>query len=403
MTALELYREDRQNRRAPQRRGRQEYFILLRDTLYEELTGEGRSEFLEEMIAECSGKALPVLEFAALRECFAAIVDGRRMKDATVQVPHIVRGGDQPLTWADLENGPSFRVDDPQMPDMLIRLRNISWQLVSARDQTPAVGAERAVSREIAGLKAVNRALEKDNEELRAEREELRERIARLEEGVISRQLQNRVDARRFQMEDELKAEMDEKRSQLERELRQALQHAARAEREAREEAERAACQEQALRAAAYDKQREDMQVFFRQQMESFTQALQGADHRFLAQSYAGLRGAVSGEVPGIIADAPLHGADEALLRALAALNASLNGHLRRMEQALLQLGLQVFTPQEGDAFDPALHSPESAAADDGEDDERVIASVESPGVRRIHADGGSETLVRAVVSTCRR
>ena len=108
MTALELYREDLQTRRDPkQRTPRQEYFILLRDTLHEELAVEGRSDFLEEMISEGSGKALPVLEFAALRECFAAIVDGRRMKDATEQVPHILRGENQPLTWAELESGPA--------------------------------------------------------------------------------------------------------------------------------------------------------------------------------------------------------------------------------------------------------------------------------------------------------
>ena len=399
MTALEIYREDQQNRRDPKKRTpRQEYFILLRDTLHEELAVEGRSDFLEEMIAECSGKALPVLEFAALRECFAAIVDGRRMKDATEQVPHILRGENQPLTWAELENGPAFRVDDPQMPEMLQRLRRVSYQLVSARDQTPAVETERAISREIAGLRAVNHALDKDNAALRQEREEMRERIRELEEGVISRQLQNKADARRYQLEDELTREMADKRARLEREMHEALALAAQAEQEARDAARREAEQESARRASSYEGCREELREFITRQLE---ERLGGADHRFLAQSYAGLRGTVSRELPAILGDAQLHGADETLLAALAAFSAALNGQMNRVEQALLQLGLQVYTPQAGEVFDDALHSPVSAApAGSGE---REIAAVQSPGVRRIRADGQGETLVRALVHTRRR
>lgn len=404
MTALELYNEDRQQRREPlKRRSRQEYFLLLRDTLHEELATEGRSEFLEEMIAQSSEKALGALEFAALRECFAAIVDGRRMKDASTHVPHILRGADQPLSWAELEGGPAFRVNDPQTAEMLIRLRNVSWQLVSARDQTPAVEAERAVNREIAGLKAVNHALESDNRALRAERDELRARIARLEEGVISRQLQNRVDARRYQLEGELKAEMEEKRRAAEGEMRQALAQAAEKEQQAREAARREAADADARRAGEYERLQAALQGALAQQLEGLQRALRGADCRFLAQCCATLWGTVTRQTTEVVGSAQAHGADEALLGRLAELSATLNAQLTRLEQALLQLGLQVYQPQPGEPYDSALHSPVSASGDDAPQGEREIAGVETPGVRLVHGNGEAEVLVRAVVRTRRR
>ena len=73
------------------------------------------------------------------------------------------------------------------------------------------------------------------------------------------------------------------------------------------------------------------------------------------------------------------------------------------MEQALLQLGLQLYTPQVGESFDSALHSPVNATGPEGQGAEREIAAVQSPGVRRIRADGQGETLVRALVHTRRR
>lgn len=400
MTALEIYREDRQNRRNPQaRRPRQEYFLLLRDALHEELTGEGRSEFLEEMIAECSGKALPVLEFAALRECFAAIVDGRSMKDASEFVPHILRGEDQPLRWSDLDKGPSFRVDDPMMPDMLLWLRNVSWQLVSARDQTPATGAERAVSREIAGLRAVNRALETDNNELRAEQEKLRARIRELEEGVISQQLQHKIDNRRRQAEEGAAQEMARIRREEERKLREALARAALNARSAREAAQREAAEQAAQRAADYAALQAQLHQALAQQAEMLRQAVHGADHRFLAQSYAALRGMLRRELPLVIGSAQAHGADDHLLEMLTGFDAAVDAQLHQLEQALLQLGLQVFCPAEGERFDGALHSPASARADDAPEGQE-IAAVETPGVMLVKAEGQPETLVRAVVHT---
>lgn len=398
MTALELYREDRQNRRNPQgRKPRQEYFILLRDALYEELTQEGRSEFLEEMIADNGGRSLPVLEFAALRECFAAIMDGRSMKDATEAVPHILREENQPLLWSDLEKGASFRVEDPMMPDMLLWLRNVSWQLVSARDQTPAASAERAVSREIAGLRAVNRALDADNKELRAELEKLRTRISQLEEGVISQQLQHRIDNAARQAREAEMQEMARIRHEEERRLQEALALAALRHQRDREETERAAADAAAQRAAEYARQQAALQDAIAKQME----ALHGADHRFLAQSYASLMGLVRREMPLLTGQAQLHGADDMLLHQLADFDATLHAQLRQMEQALLQLGLQVFIPAEGDAFDSRYHSPAISRAADAEA-ESEIAAVETPGVMRIRSDGQREALVRAVVHTRR-
>lgn len=404
MTALELYREDCATRRDPaRRRSRQEYFILLRDALHQELTVEGRSEFLEEMITAFAGKDLPALEFSVLRECFAAIVDSRRMKDASQHVPHILRGVDTPLSWAEMESGPAFLVNDPQMPDMLIRLRNVSWQLVSARDQTPATMAERAVSREINGLRAVNHALEEDNRTLRAERDELLARVTQLEEGVITRQLQNKVEARRYQMESDLAAEMEVKRHEAEQAMYAALSQAAQQEQRAREDARREAAQEDARRAAACSAAMAQLQQSLDEQLQQFRRCLGEADYHFLAQSYAGLQGVVSREIPALMGQAQQHGADAHLLAGLAEFSAHINAQLGRMEQALLQLGLQTVVPAPGEGFDSALHSPANASAEDGPDAAREIARVESPGVQAVHADGQSETIVRPVVRTRRR
>lgn len=403
MTALEIWQEDRAGRRDPEkRRSRQEYFILLRDALHEELVREGRSEFLEEMIATGS-KGLPALEFAALRECFASIVDGRRMKDVTHAVPHILRAESTPLTWEDMEKGPAFRVNDPKMPEMMLRLRNVSYQLVSARDQTPAVEADRAVNREIDGLRAVNRALQEDNKALREERETLRGRIAQLEEGVITRQLQYKADARRHQLEAEMQQELEQKRTTAEKDMHAALAAAARQEQQAREAIRREAEEADVCRAAVYDTLRTQLQASLAKQLETLQTSLQAEDFRFLAQSYAELQGMFSREMPALLGNAPAHGADAQLLEGLAALSASVNAHLVRLEKAMQQLGLMVAYPEKGDAFDSALHSPASAAAGDAPEDERLIEAVESPAVRFIHADGAAQTLVRAVVHTSRR
>ncbi|MBQ2953783.1 MAG: hypothetical protein IJE07_09555 [Clostridia bacterium] len=404
MTALEMYREDLAVRRdAENRTPRQEYFIRLRDTLHQELAVDGRSEFLEEMISGCTGAALPALEFAVLRECFAAIVDGRRMKDASQHVPHILRGPDAPLTWAEMEKHPGFRVDDAQMPEMLLRLRNISWQLVSARDQTPAVMAERAVSREIAGLRAVNRALEEDNRALRTERDELLERVTVLEEGVITRQLQNKIDARRYQMESDLAAEMALKRAQAEQEMHSALMQAAQQEQQGREAARREAMQEDARRAAACAAHTRELLETLDERLQEYRKRLAEADYHFLAQAYAGLLATTSRETPALVGQAQAHGADEQFLQQLAAFSAQLNVQMNRMEQALLQLGLQVVSPEAGSGFDSQQHSPANATGSDGPAQEQEIASVETPGMQTIDADGQASTLLRPVVRTRRR
>ncbi|MBR3763765.1 MAG: hypothetical protein IKK57_04340 [Clostridia bacterium] len=403
MTALEIWQEDRAGRRDPEnRRSRQEYFILLRDALHEELAKDGRSDFLEEMIA-AGGKGIQALEFSALRECFASIVDGRRMKDAAHHVPHILRAENTPLTWEDMEKGSAFLVNDPKLPEMLVRLRNVSYQLANARDESHDADARKAVERELEGLRAVNQALQTDNRELRAQRDALRERVTQLEEGVISQQLQYKADARRHQMEDALKREMADKRAAAEREMHDALSAAARQEQQARETIRREAEEADVRRAAVYDTLRTQLQASLEKQMETLQTSLQAEDFRFLAQSYAELQGMFSREMPALLGNAPAHGADAQLLEGLAALSASVNAHLVRLEQAMQQLGLTVAYPEKGDAFDSALHSPASAAAGDAPEGERLIEAVESPAVRFIHADGAAQTLVRAVVHTSRR
>lgn len=405
MTALELYQEDLQQRSEPyKRRSRMEYFAQLRDTLQAELMEQGRSDFLEQMIARCeAGESLTALEFSALRECYASIVDGHRLKDFTLHAPHLLRGENRPVSWQELEAGPAFRVKDPQMQEMLVRLRNISWQLVSARDQTPAVEAERAISFEITGLRAVNHALEDRNRELLEERDELKARVAELEEGVISRHLQHRLDARRYQMEAELQREMADKRRAAEAEVRKIFADAADAQQQAREESRRDAAGADAQRAAGYEVLQAEMKTALVRQMETLVRGMRSADYRFLAQCFTTLKGAADRELRTLLSDAPGHGADETLLRRLTDADMALHMQLSRMEQALMQLGLQMYQPQPGEPFDPALHSPASASGDDVPVSEREIAAVETPGMRLVHADRSGEVLVRAVVHTRRR
>lgn len=411
MTALEIYREDRKNKRNPEeRRGRQEYFSLLRDTLHDELMRDGRSDFLEAMIADCTGgKPLPVLEFAALRECFAMIVDDRGMQDATTCVPHIRKGGDEPLTWQELESGSSFRVDDPQMPGMLRRLRTVSSQMVNLRDETLIPQADRAAQRDIEGLKALGKLLEEDNAALRKERDELRERLAEMEEGVITQQLQMKVEVRRRQEEARLAQELAHRRETAEMELRQSLADMAAREQERRIAADLFASERASERAEEYaalqsgiQEQFQALQAQLAGQLDNWRSSMHAADHRFLAQSFASLEGAVRRLMPEIMADAQLSRADERLHQGLAALNASLDAQLRQMEQALLHLGLRLYRPQPGEPFDSRLHSPVSASAQDAPEEETMIDRVESPGVLRV-LGAGTETLVRAVVHTVSR
>lgn len=408
MTALEMYREDRKNRKSPEgRMGRQEYFSLLRDTLHDELMRDGRSDFLEAMIADCTGgKPLPVLEFAALRECFAMIVDDRAMQDATQCVPHIRKGADEPLTWQELEAGASFRVDDPQMPGMLRRLRTVSSQMVSLRDETLVPQADRAAQRDIDGLKALGRLLEADNAELRRERDELRARVAELEEGVITQQLQMKLEVRRRQEETRLTEEMALRRQRAEEELRRSLNAMAVQEQEARIAADRLAAEQAAERTAEYaalragfGEQLAALQTQLEQQLTGWQHRLHGADHRFLAQSYAQLSGAVNRAMPGLLADAQATGADEGLRNGLMALNAELGAQLRQMEQAMLQLGMMVYRPRAGEAFDSRLHSPLSAGAEDVPEEQAEVGETETPGVLLMNGEA-AETLVRAVVRT---
>lgn len=407
MTAMEVYREDRQNRKDPQkRRTRQEYFVLLRDTLHEELMRDGRSDFLEEMLAECSGgTALRMLEFAALRECCDMIVENRPMQDASEYVPHIRSAADARMAWRELEAGVSYRVDDPGFPQMLRRLKSVSSQLVAVRDATLAPKADQALKREMDAVMVINHALEEQNAALRQERDALENRIRELEAGVINRQLQHQLTLRRQQAEADLQLEMDQRRQQAEENLQAAMdQAAARMQEDAllhqRETAARA--QEQAGVYAGMQEEirraMQEMQDHLDQQMQGWSRQLHGADHRFLAQCAATLSMVAEKKLPRLMAGATLHGADETLLSELAELHASLNGQLAQMEQALAQLGLRMIRPAPGDAFDEKLHSPAAARAEDMQES-AVVVRRETPGVVLAGSDGQPvRTLVRAVV-----
>lgn len=408
MTAMELYREDRQNRKKPEARlPRQEYFVRLRDTLHDELMRQGRSEFLDEMLAECSdGKALPMLEFAALRECYEMIVEGHPMQDASEFVPHIYRTATERFAWRELGQS-AYRVDTPEFPQLLTRLKTVSQQLVSVRDHTLKPDIDRAAQREIDSLIVLNRKLESDNARLRKEREELKAHIAALENGYISEQLRKRMEYRYCQAEDELDQELLQRRQEAEESLRREIGSAADAQHRLRMEADRASAAQAAQRTAEYAELREGLraqvealQGQLAQQLNTWQAQLYEADHRFLAQSCAALMAAVHRETAGALAAAKHQGADEALLAELAGLQSTLDTHLLQLEQALLQLGMRLFWPEVGEAFDSCLHSPACALAE-GEAARAVVDRVETPGVMLIKdAAQPSTTLVRAVVHT---
>ncbi len=406
MTAMEIYREDRQNRKNPGARlPRQEYFALLRDTLHDELMRQGRSDFLEEMLAECSeGKSLPMLEFAALRECYEMIVENRPMQDAREMVPHIFRTETERFRWCDLGNG-AYRVDNPEFPQLLARLQSVSRQLVSVRDETIAPDARRAAQRELEGMMTLNRTLEAENARLRKEREELRERIARLEEGIISEQLRQRVEVRCQQAEADMEQALLIRRQEAESRFQQALADAAAQQHLIRQNADRASEEQLVQRADAYtglrqDMQRElaEMQERLSQQLGTWQERLFAADHRFWAASCAGMIATVHQETSRLMAWAQQQESADALVTELAAQQSVLDTQVRQMETAMQQLGMRLFWPGEGDAFDAHLHSPTAAYA--GADAACcVVSRTEAPGVLLNESGKAPDrVLVRAVV-----
>lgn len=400
MTAMELFREDRKNRKEPDKLlPRQEYFALLRDTLHGELTRDGRSELLDEMLSAAeAGKALPMLEFAALRECSEMIVEGREMLDASSYVPHIRLGGGERLPWSALKPGESFRVENPEAPAILKRLRSMCRQMVSLRDQTLGPEINRAAQREIDGLKTLYKALERDNMALRQEREELKERIAALESGYVSDQVQHRIAMKMREAESELAQDMSRRRREGEEAIRQAWTEAAQRCTLPRDEA---AMED---RAAQYVRLKSDMRREMAQLQSEMDERLgrwqqdqKAEDYRFLARSFAGLCGAVEAECARLMAG--MYAAGPELTAQAAQLAAVLDGRIRQMEQAMAQLGLRLIRPEAGEPFDPALHTPARTGMDDVSPEEAVIDRTETPGVKMTEDEAGSGVvLVQAVV-----
>lgn len=400
MTAMELFREDRKNRKEPEKQlPRQEYFALLRDTLHGELTRDGRSELLDEMLSAAeAGKALPMLEFAALKECSEMIVEGREMLDASGYVPHIRLGGGERLPWSALKPGESFRVENPEAPAILKRLRNMSRQMVALRDQTLGPEINRAAQREIDGLMTLNKALERDNMALRQEREELKERIAALESGYVSDQVQRHVALLQREAEKELEADMARRRREGEEAIRQALAQAAMNQPDDRDEA--------ALdrRAAEYARLKNDMrremaqlQAEMDERLGRWQQAQRAEDCRFLARSFAGLYAAVETECAQLTALG--HAMSPEMTARAAQLQTALNGRIRQMEQAMGQLGLRLIRPEAGEPFDPAIHTLARTGMDDVPPEDAVIDRTETPGVKMMDDENGPGTvLVQAVV-----
>lgn len=400
MTAMELFREDRKNRKEPEKLlPRQEYFALLRDTLHGELTRDGRSELLDEMLSAAeAGKALPMLEFAALKECSEMIVEGRQMLDASSYVPHIRLAGGERFPWSALKPGESFRVENPEAPAVLTRLRNMCRQMVSLRDQTLGPEINRAAQREIDGLMTLNKALERDNMALRGERAELQERIAALESGYVSEQVQRRIAMKMREAEQELEAEMAQRRQAGEEAIRRALEEAALRQPIPQDgEALDRRAEEYTRLKAETRREMAQLQAEMDACLARWQHARGAEDHRFLARSFAGLYADVQSGCAGLTGLAQ-YAAPEVLAQA-AQLQTALEGRIRQMEQAMGQLGLRLILPQAGETFDPSVHTPARTGMDDIPAQNAVIDRTETPGVRKMDdADGPGTVLVQAVV-----
>jgi len=396
MKALEIFEQDILDREAGQALPRQQYYAALRDALYRELMQQGYSEWLEEMLLRQRAGELEkiyVVDYAALMECHIMIVLGRDMRDATEYVPHLHLRGEK-AAWAALDKPGAFLMPlKADMVEKLRQLRAVSRQLVDARDDSVLPQADDAAQREIEQVHTLNKMLDERCKALQNERDELLQRIAMLEEGVITEQVRYAIQARRLQEEEALAQTYEAQRNAAREAFREQFameQEAARLRRE-----EEACCHTE-LHAAAgdYAAQRaamaDDLRHITRLLEDRFAawdQQLQHSECRMLASSYVALHDLAEITAPALVLNARCAGADASILQGLAELQTQLHGRVNQLEQAMARLGLVVLRPQRGEPVNPAYH----LAANGGMTITRCIR----PGVL---AQGAQEALLRAEV-----
>ncbi len=403
MTALEIYQQDVSDQQSGTLQPRQQYYARLRDALHQELMRQGYSELLEQLLKEIRGGKLEkiyVVDYAVLMECHSMIVLGRKLRDASNFVPHLQMRGKK-VTWDALDQPGSFLMQVPRdMAEKLRQLRSVSRQLVDARDDTVLPQADDAAQREIEQVHALNKLLDERCKGLEEEREALRERIRFLEEGVISEQVRNAIEARRIQEEEALRRRCEEQKGAAQEAFRAQFAQEQAAQRLRWEDAERqfAVLRDEAAKESAAVRQgmATDLRrliTLMETKVNDWNRGLDRAECRLLANCYVALHDLLTRPMAQLVLDAQCAGTDAAVLTSLAAVQGALQDRVHQLEQAMSRLGLVVIRPEEGAAFDGAYHLAAGTSA--GAAENAVIARCVHPGVM---VQGAAEAMVKAEV-----
>lgn len=403
MQALAIYQQDILDREAGHPLPRQQYYIALRDALCRELMHKGYSDLLEQLLLDVRSGDLAkiyVVDYAVLMECHSMIVLGREMRDATEHVPHLhLRGGK--VDWLTLDQpGTYLMTVKGDMVEKFKQLRAVSRQLVDARDDTVIPQADDAAQREIEQVHTLNKMLDDRCKSLQAERDEALQRLRLLEEGIITEQVRYAIEARRIQEEEALRQTYEAQREAAKSAFREQFMQEQDAARLAREEDERAlsALREDAAKdyAAARSSLAGDLRqlsALLEAKINAWDNALDRAECRMLAQSYASLHALSENSLDALALLAASTGADGAVLAGIADHQRQLRERVRQLETALTRLGLTVIRPAPGESYNGAYHIAVGTSA--GAVGDTIIARCMTPGVM---VPGAKEALLKAEV-----
>ena len=403
MQALAIYQQDILDREAGHPLPRQQYYIALRDALGRELMHKGYSDLLEQLLLDIrSGEMekIYVVDYAALMECHSMIVLGREMRDATEFVPHLHLRGSK-VDWLTLDQpGTYLMTVKADMVEKFKQLRAVSRQLVDARDDTVIPQADDAAQREIEQVHTLNKMLDDRCKSLQAERDEALARLRLLEEGIITEQVRYAIEARRLQEEEALRQTYEGQRAAAGAAFREQFLQEQEAARLAREEDARTlhTLREDAARdyAAARSSLAGDLrqlQALLEAKINAWDNALDRAECRMLAQSYAALHALSENSLDALALLAASTGADSAVLQGIADHQRQLQERVRQMETALNRLGLTILRPAAGESYNGAYHI--TAGTSMGAVGDTLIARCIVPGVT---IPGAKEALLKAEV-----
>lgn len=403
MKALEIYQQDISDQQAGTSQPRQQYYTQLRDALHQELMEQGFSDLLEQLLLEIRGGEMDriyVVDYAVLMECHSMIVLGRKMRDASEYVPHLMLRGER-VMWDALESPGSFLMQITRdTVDKLRQLRSVSRQLVDARDDTVLPQADDAAQREIDQVHTLNKMLDERCKALEEEREALHARVQFLSEGIITEQVRYAIEARRLQEEEALRQSYEAQREAAKNAFR--IQFAREQEAASRrlEDEERQLADLRAEAAADYAAVRQGMAADLRQltalleaKVNAWDRALDRPECRLLAKSYIALHDLQTQDMDRLILDAQCAGTDASVMASLTDMQGQLCNRVRQLEQAMLRLGLTVIRPAKGEPFNGAYHMAVGTSA--GVVGAALVGRCMHPGVM---VQGAQEAMVKAEV-----